>query len=95
MKKKSNNKSQLSRAKYSYFDSSFDNKHTINVTVFDVYAQFQRREREEYEGVYLEEDNIPILEARRMKTKEDKMCSLENIRSKCFLLYIYMDIFVN
>ena len=35
---------------------SFDNKHTINVIVFDVYAQFQRREREEYEGMYLEED---------------------------------------
>jgi len=55
---------------------SFDNKHTINVTVyigFDVYAQFQRREREECQGVYLEEDNVPILEAGRMKTKEDKM----------------------
>ena len=29
---------------------SFDNKHTINVTVyigFDVYVQFQRKEREE------------------------------------------------
>jgi len=48
---------------------------------FDVYAQFQRRVREECEGVYLEENNIPILEARRIKTYEDKMCSLENIRS--------------
>jgi len=63
--------------------SSFDNKHTINVTVyigFDVYAQFQKREREECQGVYLEKDNIPILKAGRMKTEEDKMC-LENIRS--------------
>jgi len=53
---------------------SFDNKHTINISVytgFDVCAQFQRNEREECQGVYLEEDNIPILEARRMKT-EDK-----------------------
>jgi len=52
---------------------SFDNKHTINVTVyigFDVYAQFQRREREECQGVYLEEDNIPILEVGRIKTKD-------------------------
>ena len=50
---------------------SFDNKHTINVIVyigFDVYAQFQRREREECQGVYLEEDNIPIFEAERMET---------------------------
>ena len=33
--------------------SSFDNKHTIKVTVyigFGVYAQFQRREREECQG---------------------------------------------
>jgi len=40
---------------------SFDNKHTINVTVyirFDVYAQFQRRKREECQGVYLEEDKL-------------------------------------
>ena len=62
---------------------SFDNKHTINVTVyigFDVYAQFQRKEREECQGVYLEEDNVPILEVGRMKTK-DKMCILEKIRS--------------
>ena len=44
---------------------SFDNKHTINVVVyigFDVYAQFQIKEREECQGVYLEEDNVPILE---------------------------------
>jgi len=36
---------------------SFDNKHTINVTIyigFDVYAQFQRKERKECQGVYLE-----------------------------------------
>jgi len=33
--------------------SSFDNKHTINIIVyirFDVYAQFQRKEREECQG---------------------------------------------
>jgi len=44
----------------------------------------------------LEEDNVPILEAGRMKTEEDKMCSLENIRSKCFFtnIYIYKGIFV-
>jgi len=62
----------------------FDNKHTINVIVyigFDVYAQFQRRERKECQGMYLEEDNIPIFEAERMETKKDKMCSLENIIS--------------
>ena len=67
---------------------SFDNKHTINVTIyigFGVYAQFQRNEREKCQGVYLEEDNVPILEAGRMKTgrmkTEDKICSLEKIRS--------------
>ena len=41
---------------------SFDNKHTINVTIyigFDVYEQFQRKEREECQGVYLEKDNVP------------------------------------
>jgi len=46
----------------------------------------------------LEEDNIPIVEARRIKTEEDKMCNLENIISECFLLiyiYIYKGIFVN
>jgi len=45
---------------------SFDNKHTINVIFyieFDVYAQFQIKEREEEcQVVYLKEDNIPILE---------------------------------
>ena len=43
---------------------SFDNKHPINIIVyieFDVYAQFQIKEREECQGVYLEEDNVPIL----------------------------------
>jgi len=35
---------------------------------FDVYAQFQRREREECQWVYLGEDNVPIFEAERMKT---------------------------
>jgi len=33
------------------------------------------KEKEECQGVYLEEDNVPILEAGRMKT-EDNMCSL-------------------
>ena len=50
---------------------SVDNKHTINVTIyigFHVYAQFQRREREECQWVYLGEDNVPIFEAERMKT---------------------------
>jgi len=44
---------------------SFDNKRTINVIVYigyDVYAQFQIKEREGYQGVYLEEDKVPILE---------------------------------
>jgi len=44
---------------------SFDNKHTINVIVyigFDIYVQFQIKEREECQGVYLKEDNVPILE---------------------------------
>ena len=57
--------------------SSFDNKHTINVTIyigFDVYAQFLRRGREECEGVYLEEDNVPILETRRMKIEDKTKC---------------------
>jgi len=34
--------------------SSFGNKHTINVIVyirFDVYAQFQRKKKEKYQGV--------------------------------------------
>jgi len=35
--------------------------------------------------MYLKEDNVPILEVGRMKTK-DKMCSLWKIRTKCFLL---------
>jgi len=44
---------------------SYDNKLTINVIIylgFDVYAQFQIKEREECQWVYLEEDNVPILE---------------------------------
>jgi len=44
----------------------------------------------------LEEDNVPILEAGRMKT-EDKMCSLEKIMSKYFLhtyIYIYIYIYI-
>jgi len=59
---------------------SFDNKHTINVTVdmiyeFDVYVQFQRREKEECQGMYLKEDNVPILEIGRMKTKDKIRCT--------------------
>jgi len=56
---------------------SCDNKHTINVIVyigFDVYAKFQRKEREECQGMYLEEDNVPILEAGRMKKKDKTRC---------------------
>jgi len=34
--------------------------------------------------VYLKEDNVKILEVGRMKTEEDKMCILENIRSEFF-----------
>jgi len=63
---------------------SFDNKHTINIIIyirFDVYAQFQRKEREEYQWMYLKEDNIPILEEGRMKT-EDKMYNLVKVRSE-------------
>jgi len=51
--------------------SSFDNKHTISVTVyigFGVYAQFQRKKREERQGMYLKEDDVQILEVGRMKT---------------------------
>jgi len=33
---------------------------------------FKRNEREECQGVYLGKDNVPILEARRMKTKYKK-----------------------
>ena len=45
---------------------------TSSASGFDVYAQFQIREREECQGVYLEEDNIPIFEAGRMKTKDKR-----------------------
>jgi len=58
--------------------SSLDNKHTINVIVyigFDVYAQFQRRKREECQGVYLEEDSVPIFEAERMEKKKKIKCA--------------------
>jgi len=44
---------------------SFDNKHIINVIVyigFDVYVQFQIKEREGCQEVYLEGDNVSILE---------------------------------
>jgi len=57
---------------------SFDNKHIINVTVyigFDVYAQFQRKEREECQGMYLEEDNVPILEGEKMKIEDKTRCA--------------------
>jgi len=58
---------------------SFDNKHTINDVIvyigFDVYVQFQRKEREEYERVYLGEGNIQILEVRRVKTKDKTRCA--------------------
>jgi len=57
---------------------SFDNKHTIHVIVyigFDVYAQFQRKEREERQGVYLEEDNVAILEVGRVRTKDKTRCA--------------------
>jgi len=57
---------------------SFDNKHTINVIVyigFDVYAQFQRKEREECQRMYLEEDNVPIFEAGRMKIEDKTRCA--------------------
>jgi len=58
---------------------SFDNKHTINVIIyikFDVYAQSQRKKREECQGVYLEEDNILILEAKRMKIEDKIRCTI-------------------
>ena len=54
---------------------SFDNKHIINVIVyigFDVYVQFQRREREECQGVYLEEDNVSMLKA---KNEDKTICA--------------------
>jgi len=39
--------------------------------------------------MYLEEDNIPMLEAGRMKTK-DTMCNLEKIRSEyVWLILVY------
>jgi len=51
----------------------------MNVTLyigFDVYPNLkERKEKNVKQGMYLEEDNIPILEAVQMKTK-DKMCSL-------------------
>ena len=53
---------------------SFDNKHTVKVIVyirFDAYGQFQRKKKEECHGVYREEDNVPILKAGRMKTRQD------------------------
>jgi len=42
---------------------------------FDVYVQFQRREKEECQGMYLKEDNVPILEIGRMKTKDKIRCT--------------------
>ena len=61
---------------YSYFDF-IDNKHIINVIVcigFDVYVLFQRKEREECQGMYLKENNVPILEVGRMKIKDKTKC---------------------
>jgi len=56
---------------------------------------FKEGKEKNVKGVYLEEDDVPILEAGRMKTKENKMCSLENIRSEYFLLiYIYIYIYI-
>jgi len=44
--------------------------------------------------MYLEEDDVPILEVWRMKT-EDKMYNLEKIRLEYFLLiYIYIYIYI-
>jgi len=82
---------------------SFDNKHTINVIVyigFDVYAQFQRSEIEECQGMYWKKTTYQYLKPKEWRQKKDKMCSLENIRSEYFLLiyiyiYIYKDICVN
>jgi len=45
----------------------------------------ERKENNVKQGAYMEEDNVSMLEAGRMKTK-DKICSLEKIRSECFLL---------
>ena len=77
---------------------SVDNKHTINVTIyigFHVYAQFQRREKEECQGVFLEDNNVPILEAQRMKI-EDKMCQLrKKLGQNVFTnIYIYIRVFL-
>ena len=38
----------------------------------------ERKEKIVKQGVYLEDDNVPILEARKMKTK-DKMCLGQNV----------------
>jgi len=58
---------------------SFDNKHTINVNVyigFDIYVQFQKKKREECQGcTWLKEDNVPILETRKMKTEDKTRCT--------------------
>jgi len=57
---------------------SFDHKHTLNATVyigFDVYAQFQIKEREQCQKVYLEEDNLPVLVVGRMKTEDKTRCA--------------------
>jgi len=53
---------------------SFDNKHTIIVIVYirvDVYVKFQRKEIEECQWVYLEEDNIPIQSWKNEDIRQD------------------------
>jgi len=56
-------------------------------------ANFKKGKEKNVKGVYLKENNVLILKAGRMKTEEDKMCILENIRSQCFLL-IYIRVFL-
>jgi len=44
---------------------SFDNKHIINAIVyirFDIYVQFEKKGKRRMSRVYLEEDNVSILE---------------------------------
>ena len=65
----------MSCAKYSYFDFIIWQQVYHNLyRVWCVYAQFQRKEREECQGVYLEEDNVPILETEKMKAEDKTKC---------------------
>ena len=77
---------------------SFDNKHTINVTIyiwFDVYSQYQRREREKCQGMYWGEDSVPILEVERMKTKDRRQdVQLIKNQDKMFFTNIYIYIYI-